>query len=164
MGITCGWKFVRQLAHRGLRGPRDPASLRYPRQTVQAPGRRKRDRAVVSICRRICQTLRSSSTPQKALIVQDGNSYWLKRSTYAQQRRTSHKKQYFASDSCLPSKNPGKTLQTIQRSSSTRARTFSVPMTGLLFIVQKPTGSQKGAVRRVCVPAAFSKFLSQVSA
>ena len=36
--------------------------LRYPRQTFQAPGSRTRKKAVVSMRRRISQTLRSSST------------------------------------------------------------------------------------------------------
>ena len=55
-------EFVRWLAHRRLRRSREPDSPRYPRQTVEAPGSRTRWKAVVSMCRLIFQTLRSSST------------------------------------------------------------------------------------------------------
>ena len=41
----------------------EPATLRKPHQTVRTPGSRPRRNAVVSMCRRISQTLRLSSSP-----------------------------------------------------------------------------------------------------
>ena len=54
---------VKRFAHRGLRKTRERANLICPRQTAQAPGSRTRTKVVVSMCRLICQTLRSCSTP-----------------------------------------------------------------------------------------------------
>ena len=64
--ITCGRRMIRRLADRGLRRLRESASLRFPRQTVQALGRRTRWKAVVSTCRRSSQTLRPSTTTHAA--------------------------------------------------------------------------------------------------
>ena len=62
------------------------------------------------------------------------------RSFYARQRRT--RNTILLQRFLPPPKIQEESLQTIQSSSSKRAKTFSVPMTRL-FIVQQPTGSQK---------------------
>ena len=50
---TCGTRVVGGFAHRRLRTPQEPVSLRHTRQTVQAPRSRSGRKALVSMCRRI---------------------------------------------------------------------------------------------------------------